>query len=316
MMLRNVLMCVLVLCGPIHALSCVQYRGVNIAGAEFGEGNLPGKHGKDYIHDVSQASKFAAAGFNVVRYPFRWERVQPDLASWNEVEVALLQKSVDELLKLGLTVILDPHNYARYHGKLITDINKGPEAFAAFWVRLGSLYKNNPQVLFGMMNEPYDMDTRKWLEVANAVLAALRSAGINNVVLVPGTRWTGAWTWAAKDQWGDSNANVMSAIKDPLQKKGSSPKAILIDMHQYFDTDGSGRSEECVAGAERLQAATQWLRKNKLRGFLSEFAAGYNPNCKKSIEDVLLFMDQNSDVWAGWTWWSSGVWWGAYIFAI
>jgi hypothetical protein len=50
-------------------------------------------------------------------------------------------------------------------------------------------------------------------------------------------------------------------------------------MHQYLDSDGSGTSPTCVSptiGAERLQAATQWLQQNNLKGFLGELGAGSN----------------------------------------
>ncbi len=50
-------------------------------------------------------------------------------------------------------------------------------------------------------------------------------------------------------------------------------------MHQYLDSDGSGTSEVCVSstiGAERIQAATDWLKANNLKGFLGEIGAGSN----------------------------------------
>ena len=52
-------------------------------------------------------------------------------------------------------------------------------------------------------------------------------------------------------------------------------------MHQYLDSDGSGTNATCVSstiGADRLQAATQWLQQNNLKGFLGEIGAG--SNCK------------------------------------
>ena len=54
-------------------------------------------------------------------------------------------------------------------------------------------------------------------------------------------------------------------------------------MHQYLDSDGSGTSPTCVSstiGAERLQAATQWLQQNGLKGFLGELGAGSNGTCE------------------------------------
>jgi endoglucanase len=31
---------------------------------------------------------------------------------------------------------------------------------------------------------------------------------------------------------------------------------------------------------------------------------------------MLAYMQANADVWAGWTWWAAGPWWGGYIFTI
>jgi endoglucanase len=53
-------------------------------------------------------------------------------------------------------------------------------------------------------------------------------------------------------------------------------------MHQYLDSDGSGTNEVCVSstiGAERLAAATSWLKANNLKGFLGEIGAGNNAAC-------------------------------------
>ena len=58
------------------------------------------------------------------------------------------------------------------------------------------------------------------------------------------------------------------------------------EMHQYLDSDGSGTSDQCVSstiGAERLQAATQWLQQTGYKGFLGEIGAGSNRTCRRSV---------------------------------
>ena len=104
-------------------------------------------------------------------------------------------------------------------------------------------------------------------------------------------------------------------------------------MHQYLDSDGSGTSPTCVSstiGAERLQAATQWLQQNNLKGFLGEIGAGSNGGCNpayagrvvcsclicftaaaciSAIQGALCEMQQ-SGVWLGALWWAAGPWWG------
>lgn len=60
--------------------SQIDWRGVNLAGAEFGVAN-PGEYNIDYIYpeDAEQPPNyryFIAAGMNTFRIPFRWERIQ------------------------------------------------------------------------------------------------------------------------------------------------------------------------------------------------------------------------------------------------
>ncbi|UIY29469.1 glycoside hydrolase family 5 protein [Neorhizobium galegae] len=53
-------------------------RGVNLAGAEFG--SLGDEYGKGYIYPTKETiDYFAGKGFNTVRLPFLWERLQPQL---------------------------------------------------------------------------------------------------------------------------------------------------------------------------------------------------------------------------------------------
>jgi endoglucanase len=50
---------------------------VNLAGADFGEGNLPGTFDVDYTYPTfEEVDYFVGKGMNVFRIPFRWERLQ------------------------------------------------------------------------------------------------------------------------------------------------------------------------------------------------------------------------------------------------
>src|SRR5690606_5282286 len=65
-----------------HANTCLsspRLTGVNIAGAEFNAKRLPGVIFKDYTYPKdSELAYIAAQGANVIRLPFRWERLQPE----------------------------------------------------------------------------------------------------------------------------------------------------------------------------------------------------------------------------------------------
>jgi endoglucanase len=287
-------------------------RGVNLAGADFGEDELPGVYDQSYTYPTpDEVDYFVGKGMNVFRVPFRWERLQPELGGdFDPDEQARLQAIVEYATAQGASVLVDPHNYARYAGALI---GEGPsvQEFAGFWARLAQLFSENPRVLFGLMNEPHDVAAEDWLAAANAAVAAIRDAGATNLILVPGTNWTGAESWS--DDWGfGRNAEVMQGLVDPADH-------FLFEVHQYLDADSSGSGSECVSeaiGEQRLTEFTGWLRSHSYRGFLGEFGAPATPTCLAALDNTLSHVDANADVWAGWTYWAAGPWWDDYSFSV
>lgn len=292
--------------------SCLAYRGVNLAGAEFGEGNLPGVYGTHYTYPTNQeVDYFMGKGMTTFRVPFRWERLQQSqYAALDSAELAYLTTFVNYATGEGAHVILDPHNYARYYGGVIGEtVPVG--AFADFWTHVANEFKSNPRVIFGLMNEPHSMSTELWVDDANTAIDAIRATGATNLILVPGNAWTGAHSWE-QDWYGTPNAVAMLNIVD-------SGNNYAFDFHQYFDDDFSGTSASCQSitiGAEKLQTATDWLRANNRRGFLGEFAGGSNITCEFAVENALRHLEDNDDVWIGWTWWAAGPWWGNYFFTL
>jgi endoglucanase len=302
------------------AASAQDYVGVNLSGAEFGESQLPGSYGGNYTYPTpAEVDYYIEKGMNTFRIPFRWERIQRSLlAPLDATESARLASIVSYATSQGGHVILDPHNYARYYGSLVGSAAVPNAAFADFWSRLAARYKNDPGVIFGLMNEPHDMPTEQWAAAANAAIAAIRAAGAHNLILVPGNAWTGAHSWY--DSWyGTPNAVVMRNIVDPDDH-------FAFEAHQYLDADSSGTSSQVAGatiGSQRLAAFTGWLRANGYQGVLGEFAVagssiGPGPGQigDEALSDLLAFLDANSDVWLGWTWWAGGPWWGDYMFTL
>ena len=84
-------------------------------------------------------------------------------------------------------------------------------------------------------------------------------------------------------------------------------------MHQYLDRRSSGTEFSCPGGDDvgvrRLEGVTTWLRSERARGFLGEFAAGRSAACQAALATMLGYMDRNADVWMGWTYWTAGPWW-------
>ena len=288
-------------------------RGMNLAGAEFAEGSLPGTHGKEYMYPdgkyssgYSSPSYFAKKGMNVFRLPFRWERLQPQRNEpFDKAELERLQTTVTNLKALGAKVILDPHNYARYKKEIIGSSAVPSRDFADFWKRMATLYKDDDAVIFGLMNEPKEMKSEQWRDAANEAIVAIRKTGAKNLVLVPGNGWTGAHSWM-QNWYGTPNGELMLTIVDPADN-------VAFEVHQYMDKDSSGSGDECVSetiGAERMKAFTDWAKQHKKRGFLGEFNGGDNPLCEAAVQNMLNHVESNPDVYLGWTWWAAGPMWG------
>jgi endoglucanase len=283
-------------------------RGVSLAGAEFGQ-LVPGQFGREYTYPTASDFAFCAAqGMNIVRLPFKWERLQPDLdKAFDTEEWSRLSGAINAARNARLSLILDPHNYARRRVRdddftidhMIGSGKLPIAAFADFWRQLASRTKDDAHVIFGLMNEPYDIAATAWLDIANQAIAAIRSTGARQLVLVPGTAYTGAHSW------NEAGNTALEAIKDPVEH-------FAIEVHQYLDRDSSGSGRSVVSetiGSERLQAFQTWARSHKLKAFLGEFGAGPDRISLKALANIVREVENNRDVWIGWTAWAAGPWW-------
>lgn len=298
-----------------HATPPLQWRGISLSGAEWGEKlPFPGVYGKDYVYpSVASTAYYQAQGMNLMRIPFRWERLQPALmGELDPAELGRLREFVDGTTARGLHVLLDPHNYAAYRGHHVGKPEVPHAAFADFWRRLALAFKDNPKVQFGLVNEPREMPTETWAEAAQAAIDAIRQTGAKNLITLPGNGYSGAWSWFESTWYGTPNAEVMGRVRDPLDH-------MVFEVHQYFDKDGSGTHAECVSptiGVERLRRFTQWLRQHKRRALLGELGGGANAVCEQAVRGALEHLKANADVWTGWLWWAGGPTWGDYFLSL
>jgi len=291
----------------------LEWRGISLSGAEWGEKSLPGVEGKDYHRPgIASTAYYRGKGMNLVRIAFLWERLQPSLnGEFDAAELAWLRGFVEGSTARGLTVLLDPHNYAAYRGRPVGSPEVPQGAFADLWRRLALQFKDNPRVQFGLVNEPRDLPTETWADAAQAAVDAIRATGARNIVTLPGNAYTGAWSWH-QNWYGTANAEVMGRVHDPLDR-------MLIEVHQYLDQDGSGTHGDCVSasiGAERLKAFTAWARSHRRRALLGEIGGGDNPVCAAALRGAFDYMQANADVWAGWLWWAGGPAWGDYFLSL
>jgi endoglucanase len=291
--------------------------GVNLSGAELGGDKLPGREGTDYIYpDAASLAYFHARGMTAVRLPVLWERLQPHLGGpLSDTELGHVDRFVEQARGAHLRVVLDLHNYGRFQGQLVGSDAVPRSAFAALWGAVARHYRGErggSEVVFGLMNEPHDIDAVAWAADEQAALDAIRQSGAANLVLVSGVDWDGAHNFVSGAGYGSSNAEALGRLNDPAGN-------YAIEMHQYLDPDYSGTHAGCMdasAARETLLPATAWLRATHNKGFLGEFAASRTPQCEAALNALLDVIDENRDVWIGWTYWAAGPWWGDYMFSV
>jgi endoglucanase len=299
------------------------HMGVNASGMEFSEGTFPGTVNTNYVlPTTSEIGYYAGKGMGIVRLPFAWERLQPTLSgAFDTTYLGYIQSAVTAIRATGMMVLLDPHNYSMYrlsgqNRHHIGSSSVPASAFVDLWKRLATLYKNDSGVVFGLMNEPVQWDDygeelqcAEWAGYCNQAIAAIRdtqtgAGATQNWILVPGNFYTGAWSWTTTtDTTGATNGTAMLAVTDSAGK-------IAFEVHQYLDSNYSGTSDTCDAshGAENLANFTTWLRSNGRIGFLGEIGAGSNTVCYDDLNGAFDFLETNSDVWSGWTYWASSNW--------
>lgn len=286
--------------------------GVNLSGLEWGSA-LPGTLGTDYFSPTqAEIDYYMNRGLNIFRLPFKWERLQPTLSgALDSTYWGYITQLTDYAISRNAFVILDVHNYARYQGQIIgaSGSNVTANDLADLWIRIGAKYGSNSQVIFGLMNEPNTMSTLLWWQVAQNVTNAIRSANINNLLLVPGNGWTGMASWTQnwysnQDANPQPNSYYATNFVDPANN-------FLFDLHQYFDSNYSGTNYLCTATMSVVTGYESWANQSQptRRSFVSEYAGSRDISCQNIVEEFAQHL-LVSDLYAGWTWWAGGPEWG------
>lgn len=257
------------------ASATIYYAGVAESGGEFGAygtpgTGIPGVFGTDYqfISEAGVDTHVDQNHLNLFRIAFLLERMCPPAtglgATFDETHFDHFKQAVDYVtVTKGAYAILDPHNYMRYNdpsqqpysGSIIGDSSDADAAttaqFGEFWGELASRFKDNEKVIFGLMNEPHDMTTQLVLENNQAAIDAIRAAGADQLIIMPGNSWTGGHAWT---EGSDPSSALLNTFKDPANNTA-------LDIHEYLDVDFSGTHAECVSDAPtNLAALTAWLK--------------------------------------------------------
>ncbi|WP_379771536.1 glycoside hydrolase family 5 protein [Flaviflagellibacter deserti] len=311
-----------------------QLQGVNLSGAEFKDIKQTsttatpfGRLNKDYAWpDPLVLKGWQDRGVTVVRLPFRWERVQPDLRG--DVSLDHIAKLVEVASRGTTVVILDMHNYGNRWVSTPDGVKQaqidGPSGlvtrddYADVWRKIAERFKDYPLVQFDLMNEPHDLksaDAATEAEILRrmyqAAIDAIRGAGATNSIHIEPPNWAKSGALVS------SFSDAALSLRDPADN-------LIFQVHQYVDKGEKGILPDAAngdvdAGRRKIEAATEWARKHRKILFLGEFGI---PNASSSsgltaASRMIDHVQGNPDVWLGWTAWGGGkAWREDYVFRL
>lgn len=297
--------------------------GVNLASAGFG-GVYPGTVGTHYGWPTAEDIDYhKARGMELIRLPFRWERVQRSYNAelWPS-EMARMDEFLDLAEERGVLVILDMHNFGRYHiwdGKGSTPYTNYPgyiigspqaprSAFVDVWRKLATHLKDRDCIwAYDIMNEPYNMGSYDWKTTAQYAINGIRQVDPDTMIMISGDSYSSAVRWV-------SASGDLIELNDPSDN-------LIFQAHVYFDRNQSGAYpsssnsfdlEEATVtrGVEWVTPFQNWLTEEETHGFLGEFGIpDEDPRWGGLIQNLLAYLKDNN---MSATYWAAGPRWGNY----
>ena len=289
--------------------------GVNLACGEFG--TTPGVYNTNYTYPrVAELDYYKSKGLTLIRMPFKWERVQHDVAGSLDTDLDLMKikEFVQAAEDRGISVILDMHNYARrkvYDKSFVigqTD-TLTIENFVDVWIKLANEFKGYSNIYgYDIMNEPHGLGTVSWFKVSQAVIDGIRSVDDHTPIIIEGNSFASSARWP-------KSSDSLKYLTDPANN-------IVYEAHCYFDSDASGLYEssydnEVVSDMiyyTRLEPFVEWLKTNNKKGMIGEFGVPGNDTRWLTILDNSLTYMRDNNISA--TYWAGGPWWGTYTLSI
>lgn len=311
--------------------------GVNLSGGDFG--TVPGVLGTDYFFPSAAHWDWAKSqGMELVRMPFRWERVQHDNngvldATLWAPDIAAIDTALNLAEARGMRVILDMHNYGG-RSLTINGVKAGykigsPElptaAFANAWKLLANHFKGRKSLWgYDIMNEPVGLagGATAWAGMAQAAVTAIREVDTSHAIILEG------YFYAQASSWNTNGAPLINVV-DPANN-------LIYSAHMYPDRDQSGTwshggsvqaelvnsgqfatvADALWVGRNRIKPFVDWCVANNVRGLVGEYGVPRvtdAANWAIVLKNQLDYMRDNGNGLISATQWGGGAWNSTYV---
>lgn len=318
---------------PVGGVTAKTAKGVNASGGENTTGTSPNIIGAPIYPKNFQLDYYASKGLSLLRFPVNQVTLYTTaFGLLNSTQITAVKAVIDHAFSVGMFVNLEPHNYGGTFDSrqpstngvgnvFVTPGTVGQDLFSDYSSRIATLFKNYPNVILGLMNEPAaaGVTAVQWRDggVIPAI-TAIRAAGATQLITIPGIAFTGAHSWTASG----SAAAFHAFTSDPLNN-------YLWEVHQYLDSDNSGNHPIATQNGSTVLNSDNfitWLIAESAQGFLGEtgfawdpwpgnpaatmqYLSGATPIVTNGITqggNLFAYMTTNAAQMPSWTYWSGG----------
>lgn len=351
---------------PLSVNRSLPYVGVNLSGLEFSsiintttipdlsitDANDPSM---SQYSDLATMRQFVQGGLNTVRIPISWgflalggmDDYTLNMTYWTN----FVQPLLETLTSAGVYTILDLHSYMHYSwmGNQISGCNStisqcpdgtldtNPNDYVGIWKNIYAQINSDSNIkqqylMMDIFNEPVAApgETLTATQVYNAevpVALYLQSQNFPGKILLEGNNWSGLHSWTTL-AYADGKTNADVFTKANLEASGLNTNNILINVHQYLDSDFSGTQSTCQPASAltstgtngfNLDAFSNYLQTNDLQAIVTETGAptAAQASCQDTLSQFVSYLNQHaangsSGGFVGMTLWGAGHGWGNY----
>lgn len=279
----------------------VRLTGVNICGGEWT--GTPG------AERLTRSAKEAMENWdtNLIRLPVSingWTGNYSYVTDKGVSYKAYIDSVISMASEAGKYVVLDLHQYKWFDN----------QAYLDFWTEAATKYKNNPTVLFGILNEPNGTTWPIWRNGNGSnvtghqqVVEMIRNLGAKNIIVAGGLDWAYDLKGIVGKASGDTTvyALVDQGSNNDLTKTGN---GIMYDVHIY-PWKGTTSSWDSATGTARklypiLIGECGWQATDVSSGKAytpgsSQYYDKWNPELFKWMNDESTY--GNLANWTGWS---------------
>lgn len=318
------------------------WTGANVSTRNPGQGPQTPANYKFVVN--SDVDYCVSKGMNTFRVLFNHEAIQPEANATipyagglpNPTRYSAYYTTFKALIDYititkGKVAIIDIHNaegtfptgwcayYLRQFSMTPSGTQETGNTLANLYSQLGTIFLSNPNVWFGIINEP-TISSTQWYPVAQAVITAIRATGNTNKIVMPGINTDGARDWyqnGADTGWEgltDSANNMVAQVHNYFDPDNSGTQQIAPNTTYEPDMFGGLPATATNLGSARFTYVTNRARTKGYKIFIGEMGmdvtspSGGDQTAQMTAtwRNTISFINANADVILGYCWWEYG----------